>query len=245
MVYLAAAVWLTVVIVLAWGVRYLISSLVRPRVLNGLLLPGTILAQLGYVVALLITGVSVRNVSFVGAEEDERKDDDPPERLPMLVTTILGLLPMLFVGGALYLFVGYYGDAFAARITYARLAVEIPATWPAFWEQLRQLISLAEETLDTLRTTDWAVWKNGIAAYVLVCLTVRMAPIGGNARGHFLAIGALATLASLLGTIIPNLPEIVGTTWPALALSVGVLLVLTMGAFVVRGTVGVYRMLIY
>ena len=49
MLYAALTFWLLVIVFSAWGVYWLWGRLVKPRVVNTVLLPGTLVAQLGHV----------------------------------------------------------------------------------------------------------------------------------------------------------------------------------------------------
>ena len=53
MLYAALTFWLLVVMFSAWGVHRLWSGLIKPRAVNFVLLPGTLVAQLGHVLGLL------------------------------------------------------------------------------------------------------------------------------------------------------------------------------------------------
>ena len=52
MLYLALTFWLLVIVLTAWGVERLWSGMVRPKILNTVLLPGTLVAQIGLVLGL-------------------------------------------------------------------------------------------------------------------------------------------------------------------------------------------------
>ena len=72
MLYAALTLWLLVIVFCAWGVHRIWSGLVKPRVVNTILLPGTLVAQLGHVLGLLVTGNPVRNTALMG--DDEKGD---------------------------------------------------------------------------------------------------------------------------------------------------------------------------
>ena len=64
MVYAAFTFWLLVIVLTAWGVHRLWSGMVKPKVLNTVLLPGTLVAQIGHVLGLLVTGATVTNTTL-------------------------------------------------------------------------------------------------------------------------------------------------------------------------------------
>ena len=100
MIYAAASVWVTVVMLLAWGVHHLWSTIVKPKVVNGVLLPGTLIAQLGHIVGLLITGGTVNNTALMRGDEkgSPGTDPSPQPKIPVIGPVIVALLPMLALG---------------------------------------------------------------------------------------------------------------------------------------------------
>ena len=96
MLYAALTFWLFIIIVTAWGVHTLWSGLVKPRVVNAVLLPGTLVAQLGHVLGLLITGNPVRNTELMSDDEKGAPKSEQPERqrIPILGPILVGLLPL-------------------------------------------------------------------------------------------------------------------------------------------------------
>ena len=85
--YAALTLWLLVIMFSAWGVHRLWSALIKPRVVNSVLLPGTLVAQLGHVLGLLLSGNSVKNTALMddGEEGDPKSDTPDEQRLPIKV----------------------------------------------------------------------------------------------------------------------------------------------------------------
>jgi hypothetical protein len=81
-------------------------------------------------------------------------------------------------------------------------------------------------------------------AYLMIALTVQLAPIRGNVRGHVGAIAALCGGAAVAGSMAPSLPEWIQAAWPLLALATGWLLMLLMVSLFARGLVGSIRMVL-
>jgi hypothetical protein len=79
--------------------------------------------------------------------------------------------------------------------------------------------------------------------YLLVCLSVRMAPFPGYLRGSLIAILllgiVLALIASLFGVGDPRMVS----GWAILNLTVAVLLLLLLVSLLVRGGIGLYHLL--
>jgi len=245
MIYAAATVWLAVMVLLAWGVHCLWSSIAKPRTVNGVLLPGTLIAQLGQIVGLLITGGTV-NTSGATRGEDKGSpagDSGPQPKIPIIGPVIVALLPMAALGAALYVVMMKLGVPVLARMPKDPIPMELPATMSAFWDQLRGVISLAEATLNAVRSPENTNWHVAVFVYLMICLTVRMAPLPGNARGHIGAVVVLGAVAWLTGTVTPGIPEIILGAWPILSLAVGSLLLLLMISLIARGVFSAFQMM--
>ena len=68
------------------------------------LLPGTLVAQLGHVVGLLVTGATVRNNALLGNDSwDPETTTNPNPRIPIVGPIIIGMLPLLACGTAVLL----------------------------------------------------------------------------------------------------------------------------------------------
>jgi hypothetical protein len=245
MLYVAAAFWLMVVVLLAWGVHYLWSSLVTARTVNGVLLPGTLAAKLGHTVGLLITGGTIASPAPTRGDDKggPAPDAHPQSKIPIIGPVVVALLPMAALGGALYLVIARLGAPVLEKLPSGQVSPQLPTTLAAFWEQLRALISLCESTLAAVQTTDSVHWRTVIFAYLMVCFTVWMAPLPGNARGHIGAVAVLGVLAWLIGTVSAGVPDFILRLWPLLSLTVGWLLLLMMISLAVRGAVSSIQMM--
>jgi hypothetical protein len=245
MIYATAAVWLTVVVLLAWGVHHLWSGMAKPKTVNGVLLPGTLIAQLGHIVGLLITGGTVNNTALMRGDEkgSPATDPSPQPKIPIIGPVIVALLPMAALGAALYILIIKLGMPVLDKMPKDQIPAELPGTLGAFWDQLRGVVTLAEATLNSLRSTENVGWRIVAFVYLMICLAVRMAPLPGNIRGHIGAIAFLGVAAWLAGTVTPGIPEIILKAWPILSLTVGALLLLLMISLIARGVLSTLQMM--
>lgn len=239
MIYLAATIWLLLIVLLAWSVRALWAGVLQSRVLNLLLLPGTLVSQVGYICGLLITGAKAGNVSVLG-EEDAKDDDKETPSTPetsVMGAIIIGFLTMAAVGATMQVVVFSFGGARAQYISDQHLAVQVPSTLPAFWEQVRQLVTLSEETFEALRNADLQKWADIVFFYLMISLAVRMAPPVGNAWGHFGAIAVQGGILALAGTVAEGLSTLVVAFWPMMSLVTGLLLLLLLFSAIARALI--------
>ncbi len=86
-------------------------------------------------------------------------------------------------------------------------------------------------------------WQIIAFVYLMICLTVRMAPFPGNAHGHIGAIAAVGCILALVGTISVEATAMVEQAWPLLSLTVGWLMLLLMASLVACGFVSTVRAL--
>ncbi|MCA9254247.1 MAG: hypothetical protein KDA33_01360 [Phycisphaerales bacterium] len=243
MLFLSASIWVLMIVVLAWAVDYQWSRMIKPRYVNIALLPGTLVATLGRIVGLLITGAKVNNTALMG--DDERgaplTDAGFEPKIPVFGPVLIGFLPLVACGTAIYLVVNHLGDPIAQKVPIEKVAAETPASLGAFWSQSRSLIDLAEGTCDAIRTADFDRWQTWAFAYLLMCLAVRSAPFPGNVKGHFAAILATGGAVWLAGTLSPAPGKLIEQSWPVLGVTLGWLLLLLIISLIARGVFEIVR----
>ncbi len=245
MLYAAMTFWLLVVIFVAWAVHQLWSSMVRPRVVNSILLPGTLLAQLGRVMGLLISGGTVNNTTLMRDDEAGEPETDHKARskIPVLGPVLVAMLPLLACAAGVYLATRELGGDILVRVSGHPVAQTLPLSVAAFWGLLRDTITLVERIVNAMTGGDLIYWRTVLFMYLVVCLTVRMAPLPGNLRGSLGAIVLLGVLAAVMGSALPAAARTVQNGWVVLTFSVGVLLLLLVVSLLVRGAVGLIKVL--
>ncbi len=244
MIYTTASIWLVVVVLLAWAVHHGWCGIAKPKTVNAVLLPGTLIAQLGRILGLLVTGATVNNTALMKDDDSggPATDADPQPKLPIIGPVLVALLPMVALGTMIYIAIAKLGMPVVVKIPQDQIAAELPMSLAAFWTQLRDLVTLAEGTLNAVQAAETPHWRVILFSYLMICLTVRMAPLRGNFRGHLGAIATLGVIAWLVGTLSPQMPGIIERAWPLLSLTVGWLLLLLLITLVVRGVLTSIRM---
>ena len=240
MEYARITFWLLLVVFTALGVHRLWSSMVQPKVVNSLLLPGTLVAQLGYVLGLLITGGTVNNTSLI-KDDDSGEPETPREtktRVPVVGSVIIALLPMIGCGTAIYCVSRYFGTGILSGMQDASLSkLDLPVSLGLFFGMLRHLVSLVEQLLSVVLHQDLRQWPNVLFLYLAVCLTVRMAPLNGNIRGALGAILITGGLGYLAGQISNANAGVLSSAWPLLTFSMAVLLFLLILSLLLKGAI--------
>lgn len=243
MLYLTVTFWLFVVVLSAWGVHALWSGMIRPRAVNVVLLPGTLVAQLGHVLGLLVTGATVTNTTLYKDDESGEPEttQDAKPRVPVVGPIVIGMLPLLACGLAVFLLAHFMGGGLVAGMTEQRVGSALPTTLAGVWDLLRQQITMAEAVVNATLQSDLRQWKVWFFLYLLVCLTVRMAPFPGHIRGALGAIPMLGVLLWLIGMVSGRADNAVQNSWPVLSLTVATLTLLLLISLLVRGVVDLVR----
>jgi hypothetical protein len=245
MLYVALTFWLLVIVLTAWGVHQLGSGLIRAKLLNTLLLPGTLVAQVGHVLGLLVTGATISNTTLYkddesGAPEQTR---NPQPRIPVIGPVIIGLLPLVACATAIYFVAHYLGAPFTRKMSAQVVGPKLPTTLAGVWDLLRGLITLVESVVSAIAGADMESWRTWLFLYLLVCLAVRIAPFPGNLRGSLAAIVVLGIIGALVSSLTDVADTRVQNAWAVLNLTASMLLLLLFISLLVRGAVGLVRIL--
>ena len=245
MLYLALTFWLTVIVLTAWGVHRLWSGLIQAKVLNTILLPGTLVAQLGHVLGLLVTGATVSNTTLYKNDEsgDPETTTDPKPRIPIIGPVVIGMLPLLACAVGIFFVARFLGGPILANLSAHSVGPALPTTLDGFWQLLRDQITLAESIFSAASAADFGRWHTWAFFYLLICLTVRIAPFPGTLRGSLVAIGILGVSAALISSMFDIADPRVQTGWSVLNLTVATLVCLLLISLLARGGVGLVQIL--
>ncbi len=245
MLHATLAFWLLIAVLVAWAVHHLWSGMVKPRTVNSVLLPGTLVAQLGHVAGLLVTGATVTNTRLYKDDESAEPEmtQDAQPRIPVVGPIIIGMLPLLSCVVAIFLVTRYLGGSIFGELSSQSVAQALPTTMAGFWQLLRDQISLMEATVDATIAANWDHWQVWLFVYLVICLTVRMAPFPGTLRGSLGATIVLGLAAALIASLAQPGGEALNWIWPVITLAVATLLVLLLASLAVRGGVGLVKLL--
>lgn len=238
MLYLALTFWLLVVVLTAWGVQRLWVGMVPPRAFNGVLLPGTLVAQVGHVLGLLVTGATVNNTTLYKDDSgDPEATPNPQPRVPVIGPVVIAMLPLIACGAGIHFVTRYLGRAHLDRLTSSVVTDSLPRTAAGVWQLLRNQITLVESWVNAARLADYSDWRTWAFYYLLICLAVRTAPFTGYLRGALGAIAILGVGAAVVSSLFDVADPRVRHGWAVLNLTVGTLLFLLLVSLVIRGVV--------
>ena len=135
MPYVALTFWLLVIVLTAWGVQQLWSGMIKPKALNIALLPGTLVAQTGHVLGMLITGARISNNTIYGDDESGAPEttSHPQPKIPIIGPVIIGMLPLLACATAIYFIARLFGAPLLNRMDFDLVSPSLPTTLAGFW----------------------------------------------------------------------------------------------------------------
>ncbi|MFQ6049251.1 MAG: hypothetical protein ACE5K7_07800 [Phycisphaerae bacterium] len=245
MLHAALTFWLLVIVFCAWGVHRIWGGLLRPRTVNMLLLPGTLVAQLGYVLGVLVTGGTVNNTTIIKDDEtaEPQQADNPRPRIPIIGPVAIAMLPLVACGVGLYAVWAYLGGEVMSGMAARSVPAVLPLSLGGFWALLHELITIAEQLVDGVRSSDLWQLRTAVFIYLVICLTVRMAPFPGNLRGSLGAVVLVGVIAALASSLTGATDAAIQRGWAVLSFAVGALLVLLMISLLIRGLVELVRVL--
>ena len=246
MLYAATTFWLMIVVLSAWAVHRLWSEMAKPRIVNIILLPGTLVAQMGHVLGLLVTGATVTNTTLIKDDEtgDPEQTPEPKPRIPFIGPVVIGMLPLLMCALAIFAVTSFLGGTTVSSLGTGQLDKALPLGLSGFWQLLHHQLDLMESTLNTVLQSNLYNWRVPLFVYLVVCLTVRMAPFPGNVRGSLGAIVVLGVITAISGTLFGVTRNIIESSWSVLSLSVSTLLLLLVFTLIIRGVVALVQLLL-
>ena len=247
MLYLALTFWLMIALLEAYGAFKLVEGLVRPRWINLVLLPGTVVSEMAHFLAALLTGAAVRDAKLVSDESIGESPAPSASGIPVLSPLLLALLPILSALVILFVLFKHFDATIVQNFALANCGTDLDLKQLAqgldwrlgSWFQAgRDLITLVERLIGVLPFSDIThTWKSWLFIYLTACLAVRMVPLRGNLRSGMASVALIGGLAAGLGWLLPSMADSLRTVWPLLGYTIALLTLLLGFALLVRGVV--------
>jgi hypothetical protein len=240
---IAVTCWSLVVVLTALGVHRMWCGIVRPRIIDAVLLPGTLLARLGYVLGLLITGGAVRNVRLLSDEDggDGDPGGDHQTRVPVVGPVIVALLPLAVVVFAIHLTLSALGGPLQSRMDALAIDPAPPRAVAGIWQVLRDQITLVESLVSAIGALDIMSWRSWVLMYLLICLVVRIAPGTGCLRGALGGIILMGVVTGVANLLLQRQLFSMDIAWRILGVTQATALLLLLIGLLVRGTISLVR----
>ena len=245
MLYASLTFWLLVIVLTAWGVHQLWGGMIKAKVLNTVLLPGTLVAQVGHVLGLLVTGATISNTTVFSDDGSGAPETtpNPQPKIPVIGPVVIGMLPIVACATAIFFVVHLLGAPVMQRLGATPVGPTLPMSLAGVWQLLRDQISLVESLVSASAAADFTRWRTWVFLYLLVCLAIRIAPFRGNLRGALCAIVILGIGAATLSSLFDVADPRVQNFWAVLNVTVATLLFLLFTTLLIRGGLGLARLL--
>lgn len=242
MLFATLTFWMLIIVFAAWGVQRLWGGMVKPRVINIVLLPGTLVAQLGHVLGLLVTGATVSGTALYKNESGEPGTTQGAQpRIPVIGPMIIGMLPLAACTATICVVSAFLGRNFLTSLHDQRLASALPTTLAGVWQLLRDQVTMVERLVEVSAAALPGSWRLWLFIYLMICLTVRMAPFPGNVRGSLGAIVAAGACGAGIEMLWHAPTRYVESGWIILSLTVPTVVLLLLISALVRAAVGLGR----
>lgn len=245
MLYAAFVFWALVAIFAARAVYDLLARGIPAKVLNYLLLPGTLVAQVGHHIALLVTGATISQSKLANESTGEPElQADAKSKIPVIGPIVIGVLPIFMCGAALY----WTAEWLSARGMIGEitsLPKHLPKDLDAFWHLARTMIDMLQGAAAAWTNARWNQWQTWLFAYLTVCLMVRLSPLSRDIRPALFGV-------ALFGVVGWFISYFTNWTWPAEKLArfwtnwsflVANLLLLLLVSLIVAGFMGLYAII--
>jgi hypothetical protein len=241
MLVLALFIWLLAIILCSFGVQHLWAPARRSRIVVLLMAPGVIIHEVSHVVACLLTGASVKDVSLSTGGVSGRVEHTRP-LIPVLGQALISLAPVAGCGFCLWLATT---DVLRPAAEHFGRISRLPsdASQPA--DLARYFVSVLQETGRAAMKADFTRWQTYVLLYLSILMAVHLSPSRRDLRNGLLSLVVLGLAGFGVAQMKPNwFYEPVKGAWPFLTLSLALsLLVLLLTLFWI-GMVQLLRLMI-
>jgi hypothetical protein len=122
-------------------------------------------------------------------------------------------------------------------------AADVQFTLAGAWGFLRGTVDLMQSSLSAALRSNLLDWRYWLFLYLLICLTLRLAPGRAALRPTLLALLLTGVVIAIVGAIVPQAQALLHSGWPVLSLVVATNLLLLVLTLLARGTVELVRVL--
>ncbi len=227
MLVLAIVIWAILIVVTSYGVQHLWAPATRNRFLVILMAPGVIVHEVSHVVACLLTGATVKEVSLTNAGVAGQVEHTRPV-VPILGQGLISLAPLIGCGACLWLATNTdVLQPATEALSNGRQPAAVVTEPKAF---VNYLADVLDETWSAVQAADFQDWRTYALLYVALLMAIHMSPSQRDLRNGFLSIAVLGVGAFAVAYFRPAwVATPLRDIWPfltlCLALSLSLLLV--------------------
>lgn len=200
MIYISFCAWIFLLAVTAIGIYRLWTRLAGGTLVDWLMLPATVPAELLYSLGRLMTG----RPAYGGLISPRHPSEDACRyaisgRGGFLVAMLSSFLTIIGGIALLSVVIQWLGiEIIEDMIGFPpeTLPPCVPTDMSVFWDVLKRQITLLENLANALAEQNWLDWRTPLFLYGFIILTVRLFPVRHDARASIVTAVALAGLAA-------------------------------------------------
>jgi hypothetical protein len=256
MTYVAFGVYLLLIIFAGIGVYMLWTAMVKPAVIDWLLLPGTIVSEMAYILGCLVTGGEIRRAKLIGsgggggrkggAGGAEGKPagggggatTETGGGIKYVGPLVASILAIVACGAGIFFANHWLGGPVIEEFReQTGLSQSLFTTWEGFWGFLREQIHLLQRGCEALYGLDWRDWHVPLFVYLAACLSIRLAPTRRDMRWTLAAAIFLSALTALLAYASPKFKDVIASVWPLVTYIWTTLLLMLLATLLLKGLI--------
>lgn len=252
--------WLLLTIFMGMGVYTLLAKLTKPVVVACLLLPGTIVSELAYILGCLITGGEIRRSKIMPdskAGDGGQPTTEAQSKLGFFGPLIASTFAIVACGAAILAVNKYMGKDVVQNIASAQsdgllppkgnFNPKAPSTTTAavnyFWKLVHSQVDLLKNFTDTVGGLKWKDWKVPLFVYLSLCLGVRLSVATRPVRPTLAAVVLIAVTIAIIGALWEKFSDLMNEVWPLLSYVWGLLLLALVATLLLSGLVAMIKAL--
>ena len=219
MIYAAFIMWFFLLIFIGIGVYHIAARLIGGRAVSWILLPGTLISEMAWILGALVTGGEVRKARLIQADGGSAEGTESQGGLK-IGPLVSALLAIVACATAVVLLDRWLGQSvlWAFSVDLAILPREVlpqalPGSWDAFWQIVSDQPILMKRICETFGELTWSEWQTPVFIYLSVCLAVRLAPARRNLRATLGAVVVLSILIGLTGLVWKDFADSIQNLW--------------------------------
>ncbi len=238
----------------------------KPIVVTILLLPGTIVSELAYILGCLITGGEIRRARIM---PDKGADGGQPttesqSKLGFFSPLVASMFAIVACGAVILTLNHCVGagknviDHFSPHDRTGAVVLKSKGLLPPygevesqegggavnhFWDLVHAQVGLLQHFTDKLGGLNWKDWKVWLLIYLSLCLAVRLSVATRPIRPTLAAVVLIAGGIALTGALWPKFKDLMENVWPVLSFIWGLLLLTLVLALLLAALVALLRSL--
>ncbi len=254
-IYIWFSVYLVLLIFLGAGVFTLLSRLSSAAIIHWLLLPGTIVSEMAYILGCLITGGEVKRAKIMPEKGAKGGSGQPATeatpKLKFFGPVVAAMLSIVVCSAGIVAAHHLLDPKDTLTQSFDSGRMRLPAgvetgdgPLDTLWRQLHAQVDMLKQITQTLRDAKWLNWRVPLLVYLTICLGVTLCPARRPLRASLVAIVFIAAGIAVAGAIWKQLRGSIQTDiWPLLSFVWALLLLVLVLCLLISGVVGLMQAL--